>query len=102
MQQTQETQIQSLGREDLLEKEMATSSSIFAWRIPWTEKPGGLQSTGLQRLGHNYSDWARKHEEILKTSKQTTLNDHDDPWIISIICSPTDTVKTEWREPAYC
>ena len=40
----QETQIQSLGREDTLEKRMATHSSIFAWRIPWTEKPGGLQS----------------------------------------------------------
>ena len=46
-----ETWVQSLGREDPLEKEMATHSSILAWRIPWTEKPGGLQSTGLQRVG---------------------------------------------------
>ena len=44
----QETQIQSLDLEDPLEKEMATHSSIFAWRIPWTEDPGGLQSMGLQ------------------------------------------------------
>ena len=44
----QETQIQSLGLEDPLEKEMATHSIIFAWRIPWTEDPGGLQSMGLQ------------------------------------------------------
>ena len=44
----QETQVQSLGREDPLEKEMATHSSILAWRAPWTEKPGGLQSTGSQ------------------------------------------------------
>ena len=44
----QETQVQSLGREDLLEKEMATHSSMLAWRIPWTEEPGGLQSVGLQ------------------------------------------------------
>ena len=44
----QETQVWFLGREDLLEKEMATHSSILAWRIPWTEEPGGLQSTGLQ------------------------------------------------------
>ena len=44
-----EMQIQSLGREDLLEKEMATHSSILAWRIPWTEEPGGLQSMGSQR-----------------------------------------------------
>ena len=50
----QETQVQSLSWEDPLEKEMATHSSIFAWRIPWTEKPGGLQSMGSQRVRH---DW---------------------------------------------
>ena len=44
----QETGVQSLGREDPLEKGMATHSSILAWRIPWTEEPGGLQSMGLQ------------------------------------------------------
>ena len=44
----QETRVQSLGREDLLEKEMASDSSILAWRIPWTEKPGRLQSMGSQ------------------------------------------------------
>ena len=44
----QETQVQSLGWEDPLEKGIATHSSIFAWRIPWTEEPGGLQSMGLQ------------------------------------------------------
>ena len=49
----QETQVQSLGQEDPLEKEMATHSSILAWRIPWTEEPGGLQSMGLQRVGHD-------------------------------------------------
>ena len=43
----------SLGQEDSLEKGMATHSSILVWRIPWTEEPGGLQSTGLQRLRHN-------------------------------------------------
>ena len=47
-----ETRVRSLGREDPLEKEMATHSSIPAWRIPWTEEPGGLQSIGLQRVGH--------------------------------------------------
>ena len=46
-----ETWVRSLGQEDPLEKEMATHSSILAWRIPWTEEPGGLQSTGLQRVG---------------------------------------------------
>ena len=49
----QETEVQSLGQEDPMEKEMATHSSILAWRIPWTEEPGRLQSTGLQRVGHN-------------------------------------------------
>ena len=48
-----ETQVQSLGQEDFLEKEMATHSSILAWKIPWTEEPGGLQSMGSQRVGHN-------------------------------------------------
>ena len=42
-----------LGGEDTLAKEMATPSSILAWRIPWTEEPGGLQSTGSQRVGHD-------------------------------------------------
>ena len=45
----QQTQLQSLGREDPLEKEMATQSSVLAWETPWTEKPGGLQSMGSQR-----------------------------------------------------
>ena len=52
----QETQVQSLGQEDALEKEMATHHSILAWRIPWTEKPGRLdyiQSKGSQRVGHD-------------------------------------------------
>ena len=49
----QETQVQCLGWEDPLEKEMATHASILAWRIPWTEEPGGLQSIGPQRVGHN-------------------------------------------------
>ena len=49
----QETQVLSWGREDALEKEMATDSSILAWRIPWTEEPGELQPMGSQRIGHN-------------------------------------------------
>ena len=49
----QETQIQSLGQEDPLEKEMATHSSILALEIQWTEEPGRLQSIGLQRFGHD-------------------------------------------------
>ena len=48
-----ETRVQSLGWEDLLEKEMATPSSILAWKIPWMEEPGRLQSMGSQRVGHD-------------------------------------------------
>ena len=59
MQTMQETMVRSLGPEDPLEKEMATCSSILAWRVAWTEEPGGLQSMGLQRVGH---DWAHRHK----------------------------------------
>ena len=52
-QELQEMQIRSLGREDALEKGMATHFSILAWRIPWTEEPGGLQSIGSQRVRHD-------------------------------------------------
>ena len=49
----QETRVQSLGWEDPLEEEVATHSRILAWRIPWTQEPGGLQSMGSQRVGHD-------------------------------------------------
>ena len=55
--------VQSLDWEDLLEEGMATHSSILAWRIPWTEEPGGLQSMGSQRVRHN---WVTKHTHICK------------------------------------
>ena len=53
MQETKEARVQSLGQEDPLEEDMETHSSILAWRILWTKEPGGLQSTVLQRVGHN-------------------------------------------------
>ena len=53
MQEPQETQVGSLGQEDPLEEGMPTHSSILAWRIPWTEEPGGLQSMGSLRVGHD-------------------------------------------------
>ena len=60
-----ETRVQPLGWEDPLEKETATHSSNFAWKIPWTEEPGGLQSMGSQRVGH---DWATSlHFTIIHT-----------------------------------
>ena len=57
----QEMQVRSLGWEDLLEKGMATHSSICVRRIPWTEEPGRLQSIGPQRAGHDCSDLAHTH-----------------------------------------
>ena len=53
VQEPQETQVRSLGGGDPLEEGMATHSSTLAWKIPWTEEPGGLQSIGLQRVGHD-------------------------------------------------
>ena len=53
MQEAKEMWIQSLGWEDFLEKEEATHSNILTWKIPWTEEPGGLQTMGSQRVGHN-------------------------------------------------
>ena len=57
----QETQVQSLGWKEPPEREMGTHSSILAWRIPWTEEPGRLQSLGLQRVGHDVVTLATKH-----------------------------------------
>ena len=56
MQKTKESQVQSLVWEDPLEEGMATHSSILAWRIPWTEEPGGLWSTASQRVGHRLKE----------------------------------------------
>ena len=64
MQEMQETWVQSLGQEDALEEEMATHSSILAWRIPWTEEPGGIQPVGLQRVRHNGSNLACTHSQL--------------------------------------
>ena len=62
----QVTQFRSLGLEDLLEKEMATHSNILAWRVPWTEEPGGLQSIGSQRVGHNRIGRHTHENEVLE------------------------------------
>ena len=65
MQETQEMLILSLGQEDPLEEGMANHSSVFAWRIPWTEEPGGLQSPGSQRAGQDWNNLARTHSHLL-------------------------------------
>ena len=61
MLEIQEMQVWSLGQEDSREEGMATHSSILAWRIPWTEEPGGLHSVGLHRAGHDWSNLAQAH-----------------------------------------
>ena len=63
MQETLEMRIQSLGQGDSLEEDMATYSSILAWRIPWTEEPDRLQSIGLRRAGHHQSDWTHTYTD---------------------------------------
>ena len=71
-----ETRVWSLGWEDPLEKEMAIHSSALVWKIPWTEEPGGLQSMGLQVVGH---DWATSHilsqSDFLRLSTYLDLHD---------------------------
>ena len=61
MQEVQERWVLSLGQEDPLEKEMATCSSTLAWKTPWTEEPGGLQSRGSQRVAHDLAQCTRTH-----------------------------------------
>ena len=74
----QETWVQSLGREDPLEKEMATHSSILAWRIPWMEKPNRLQSTGLQRVRHDWDteQLSNTNQNYHELSPHTGKNGH--------------------------
>ena len=69
----QKTQVWSLGQEDPLEKGMATHSSILALRIPWTEEPGGLQSMGPQRVGHNWSINIFTFSPIMKIGRGKSL-----------------------------
>ena len=70
MQETQEMQVQSLGWEDPLEDEMATHSSILAWKIPWMEEPRRLQSMGSQRVRY---DWATKHSTAHAQNKKPNI-----------------------------
>ena len=74
----QETLVQSLGQDDPLEKEIATYSSVLAWRIPWTEEPGGLQSMGFQGVGHYLVTYC--------TSKYIHYSDSIKFHIMSFIC----------------
>ena len=74
MQEPQEIQVQSMGQEDPLEKGMATHSSSLAWRIPWTEEPGGLSTTESKRVRHDWSDLAHTsyfHKNVLMCCMQS-------------------------------
>ena len=82
----QETQVPSLGWEDPLEKEMATHSSILAWRSPWTEEPGWVQSVGSQRVGH---DWATHTHTVWCHQPVSPLQRK----------APGTTVHTRWLSP---
>ena len=73
MQEPQETQVQFLDWEDPLEKDMATHSSILAWRIPWTEQPGGLESIGSQRVEQDWSNLAHMHSHLRILSTKETI-----------------------------
>ena len=76
----QETHVGSLGQEDPLEKGMATQSSILAWKLPWTEEPGGLQSLGLQRVEH---DWVTKRVRNMLQITQVIMQELR---FVSIVC----------------
>ena len=66
----QETRVQSLVRDDPVEKGMATHSSVLAWRTPWTVEPGGLQSMGLQRVGHDWGTHIPFNKQGVRTSNK--------------------------------
>ena len=94
----QETQVQSLGWEDPLEEEMTTHSSIPAWRIPWTEEPGGLQPMGFQRVGHS---WANEHRgTILQPQDQCpSFKVHLKDWFST--CMLCFNKNTYWRKKQH-
>ena len=81
----QETQVQSLGREDPLEEGMTIHSSTFAWRIPWAEEPGRLQSIGSHRVGHDCSNLAHStHLTIAYPSKCSVISSSKKPYLTQL------------------
>ena len=81
MREIQERQVQSLGWEYPLEKEMATHSSILAWKIPWTEDPSGLQSTGSQRVRHNLATSLLLSANVNSNSRACSLKTENSLYI---------------------
>ena len=108
IQERQETQVRSLGQEDPLEKGLATHSSILAWRFMWTEEPGGLQSMGLQRVGHNWATkplapqrWILKFRKMSQSKWQGQDGKPDLPGLESYFLPPpchNHHISMRWRE----
>ena len=100
MQEMREMQLASLGREDPLEEETATHSSILAWKIPWTEEPGGLQSMGWQRVRH---DWVNEHTQQTLSSLVAVNNPHSthlSPSSLELISFPSFyAIYSSWNTP---
>ena len=105
-----ETWVQSLGREDLLEKEMATHSSILAWKIPWTEESGGLQSMGLQRVGHDWATSPSPSLPLMPPGKPEFLLPQKESWYrnwnlngdVEIEEPPNGWIKIGWELEGVC
>ena len=98
----QETWVQSLGQEDPLEKEMATHSRILAWRIPWTEEPGGLQSIGLQRVGYKWATSLSLHFHVLKRSKCLLISWLQSPSAVILETKKIKSVTVSIVSPSIC
>ena len=99
-----ETWVWSLGREDALEEDMATHSSVLAWRVPWTEEPGGLQSTGSPRAGH---DWATnsfisRGAEILPASWSKVQNINNRSNIVRNSVRTFQMIRTQTHTKKIC
>ena len=93
MQEMQKILVQSLGQKDPLEEEMATHSSIFAWEIPWTEEPGGSQSTWLQRVGR---DWVSMQDRAhLNSEHKYKLLKYSKIFVYKLILF-TEKVSRQW------
>ena len=100
MQEMQAVQVWSLGQENPLEEGMATHSSIFAWRIPWTEEPGGLQSMESPRVRHDLVTEHSTHTSLADSGSQPLLhsphgyfNWATPTWVLGFFCSELSTLK---------
>ena len=89
-------QVLSLGQENPLEEGVAMHSNILAWRIPWTEEPGGLPCLGSQRVGHDWSDWAHTMRLVrwfVGGGSGIGMTSLKGTWIVSVQCNSAHTVR---------